>query len=132
MIRGQVSLRQDASRLEARVTIDIAGNDHIFRSVEAIVDTGFTGALSLPESAAHELGLGSARVERVTLADGRSIRASVHAARILWHGQPLDVRVQTLGSHPVIGTALLANCRLSIDWWDGGDVIIEERTPAAR
>ena len=132
MIRGQVSLRQDASRLEARVTIDIAGNDHIFRSVEAVVDTGFTGALSLPDPVAHELGLGSVRVERVTLADGRSIRASVHAARILWHGHPLDVRVQTLGSHPVIGTALLANCRLSIDWWDGGDVIIEERTPAAR
>ena len=132
MIRGQVSLRQDASRLEARVTIDIAGDDRIFRSVEAVIDTGFTGALSLPESAAHELGLRSARAERVTLADGRSIRANVHAARILWHGQPLDVRVQTLGSYPMIGsTTLLANCHLAIDWWDGGDVIIEERTPPA-
>ena len=129
MIRGQVHLRQDRSQLEARVTIDIAGDDRLFRSVEAVIDTGFTGALSLSESAAHELGLRSTRAERVTLADGRSIRANVHAARILWHGQPLDVRVQTLGRYPIIGTALLANCRLTIDWWDGGDVIIEERMP---
>ena len=127
MIRGQVSLRPDTSRLEARITIDIAGDDRIFRSVDAVIDTGFTGALSLPESVAHDLGLRSARAERVTLADGRSIRANVHAARVLWHGQPLDARVQSLGSYPLIGTALLANCRLTIDWWDGGKVIIEER-----
>jgi len=132
MIKGQVHLRQDGSRLEARVTIDIAGDDRLFRSVEAIIDTGFTGALSLPESAVHELGLRSARAERVTLADGRSIRANVHAARILWHGQPLDARVQTLGIYPIIGTALLANCRLTIDWWDGGDVIVEERAPLSQ
>ena len=31
----------------------------------------------------------------------------------------------------MIGTALLANCHLAIDWWDGGDVIIEERMPPA-
>ena len=124
-------LRQDRSQLEARVTIDIAGDDRLFRSVEAVIDTGFTGALSLSESAAYELGLRSTRAERVTLADGRSIRANVHAARILWHGQPLDVRVQTLGSYPIIGTALLINSRLTIDWWDGGDVIIEERMPPA-
>lgn len=132
MIKGQVYLRPDGSRLEARITIDIAGDDRLFRSVEAIIDTGFTGALSLPESAAHELGLRSARAERVTLADGRSIRANVHAARILWHGQPLDARVQTLGSYPIIGTAVLANCRLTIDWLDGGEVFIEERTSPAQ
>ena len=132
MIRGQVSIRRDASQLEARITIDIAGDDRIFRSVEAVIDTGFTGAISLPESVAHELGLRSARAERVTLADGRSVRADVHAARILWHGQPLDVRVQTLGNYPMIGTALLANCHLAIDWWDGGEVVIEERIPPAQ
>lgn len=131
MIRGQVSLRRDMSQLEARITIDIAGDDRIFRSVEAVIDTGFTGALSLPESVAYDLGLRSARAERVTLADGRSVRADVHAARILWHGQPLDVRVQTLGNYPMIGTALLADSRLTIDWWDGGDVAIEERMPPA-
>ncbi len=43
MIRGQVTLRRDTSRLEARITIDIAGDDRIFRSVEAVIDTGFTG-----------------------------------------------------------------------------------------
>ena len=36
-----------------------------------------------------------------------------------------------MGNKPMIGTTLLAGCRLTIDWWDGGDVIIEERTPPA-
>ena len=31
----------------------------------------------------------------------------------------------------MIGTTLLAGSHLTIDWWDGGDVIIEE-TDAAR
>ena len=32
-----------------------------------------------------------------------------------------------MGDTPLIGTTLLAESRLSIDWWDGGDVVIEER-----
>lgn len=132
MIRGQVRSLEEGAVLEARVSVDIAGTNLLFQAVEVVVDTGFTGSLALPQSTIRELGLEGAGRRQVTLADGRTIEAPAYIAHLLWHGQPLDVRVPMMDSAPMIGVALLAGSRLTIDWWDGGDVIIEERTPPAQ
>lgn len=130
MIRGQVQRRNADTALEARINIDIAGENRIFQSFGVVVDTGFTGSLALPELIIRELGLpGGAERRSVTLANGQTVQTAVYIARLLWHGQPVDVWVPMMDSAPMIGTALLAFCRLTIDWWEGGDVIIEERTP---
>lgn len=131
MIRGRVSPGQDDDRaLEARISISIAGANWTFQALEVVVDTGFTGALALPEPIIRSLGLESYVRRDVTLADGRTIRTAAYTTRLLWHGQPVDVWVPMMDSAPMIGTDLLAGSRLSIDWWDGGDVIIEERIPS--
>ena len=133
MIRGRVSPARDDDRaLEARISIDIAGANWIFQTLEVVVDTGFTGALALPDPIIRLLGLQSYVRRDVTLADGRTIETAAYTAQLLWHGQPVDVWAPMMDSVPMIGTDLLAGSRLSIDWWDGGDVIIEERTPASR
>ena len=132
MIRGRVSPARDDDRaLEARISISIAGADWMFHELEVVVDTGFTGALALPEPIIRSLGLQSYVRRDVTLADGRTIQTAGYTARLLWHGQPLDVWAPMMDSAPMIGTDLLAGSRLSIDWWDGGEVIIEERIPPA-
>lgn len=132
MIRGRVtSARNDGSGLEARVAVDIAAVNLIYQSLEVVVDTGFTGALTLPEPIAQELGLRSTETRYVTLASGQTIPPGVCNTHLLWHGQPIDVLVYLMGNKPMIGTDLLAFCHLTIDWWDGGDVIIEERMPPA-
>lgn len=130
MIRGWVTHAVDGGQgLEARIDIDIAGSSSIFQTLAVVVDTGYTGALSLPETIAHELGLRSTQRRYVTLANGQIEQVGVCAARLLWHGQPIDVLTHIMGDKSMIGTTLLANCRLTIDWWDGGDVIIDERIP---
>ena len=133
MIRGQVRPSQDNSTgLEARISVEIVAANQIFQTLESVVDTGFEGAFTLPELVARELGLHSTGTRTLTLASGQTIRTDTCVARLLWHGQPVDARAYVMGNKPMIGTTLLANCRLTIDWWDGGDVIIEERTPPAR
>ncbi len=52
MIRGNVSRDQ-----QALVVIDIMDGESCFQPVEAILDTGFTGYLTLPTDSIHELGL---------------------------------------------------------------------------
>ena len=47
----------------------------------------------------------------------------------MWHAQSVNVLVDIMENVPLIGTDLLADCRLTIDWWDGGEVIIEENKP---
>ena len=133
MIRGQVRASQDNSTgLEARISVEIVGANQIFRTLESVVDTGFEGAFTLPEWVARELGLHSTGTRPLTLASGQTIQTDTCVARLLWHGLPVDARAYVMGNKPMIGTTLLAGSRLSIDWWDGGDVIIEERIPPAK
>lgn len=79
MIRGRVRpSRADGAGLEAWVEIAIAGDDGMFRTLEAVIDTGFTGWLTVPSSVMLELGLTPAGRAQSTMADG--LQAGVHAA----------------------------------------------------
>ena len=132
MIRGEVSpARNDGTGLEARISVDIVGITQIYQTLEVVVDTGYTGWMSLPEPIINDIGLDHAGTRPATLANGQTVPTDAYNAGLLWHGQPIDIVVQALNSKPMIGAELLANSRLSIDWWDGGDVIVEERMPDA-
>ena len=130
MIRGRVvAARDDGTGLEPRIPLDILGGDGAFRSVSAVVDTGFTGALTLPEPIVSDLDLHRLDDQEIVLADGRKQSRPTCRAELLWHGQPITLRAYMMGNHPMIGTALLSPCRLAIDLWLGGGVIITETPP---
>ena len=65
------------------------------------------------------------------LADGQDRETGCCEAVVLWHDSITEIWVDVMGGTPLIGTDLLADNRLSIDWWDGGDVVIEERMSLA-
>ncbi len=115
--------------LEARVSVGIVAVNQTMQILEAVVDTGFEGAITLPDHVAREMGLHTTGTRPITLASGQTIQTDTCIARLLWHGQPEDTRAYMMGDTSLIGTTLLAESRLSIDWWDGGDVVIEERMP---
>jgi predicted aspartyl protease len=56
--------------LEARVPIRIKGSAGQEAPIVAVVDTGFTGSLTLPPALVNALHLRWQKVERGTLADG--------------------------------------------------------------
>ena len=111
--------------------MDIAHEIGIFRAVDVVVDTGFTGSLSLPELVIRDLGLRGSVMRQLTLADGQTITTPAYRVRLLWHGSALDVWASMIDNTPMIGTGILAGSRLTVDWWDGGEVVIEERMPPA-
>ena len=55
---------------EARVRLLVKGGRGRQQEVEAIIDSGFTGALTLPPALITTLGLRWRSVDRATLADG--------------------------------------------------------------
>ena len=59
--------------------------------VDAIVDTGFTGFLTLPQAVADSLSLPLLGSAPVILADGSTTVEDVCFARILWHEEPRPV-----------------------------------------
>ena len=57
--------------LEARVSVAVAGPSREFRELEFVVDTGFSGGLTLPESLIQELRLPLYQNRRVLTANNQ-------------------------------------------------------------
>lgn len=94
--------------------------------IECVIDTGFEGFLTLPVAAITKLGLHYLGQINAKLADNSSVATSVYLATILWNGVEKDVAVLGMGRHPLIGTGLLEDYHLSIDFCDGGTVLVND------
>jgi clan AA aspartic protease len=109
---------------EPRVAIEVAGISMDFRLVETVVDTGFNGALALPGDIIEELGLTHQGERRTRLATG-SGSVPIYGAVASWLGDLRAVFVHRVEGNPLLGTALLTNCLLTVDFREGGEVSIQ-------
>ncbi len=94
--------------------------------LEAILDTGFVGELSLPHNVISRLGLSQAGNLNFVLANGEPTRLRTYHGRVFWHEQLLDIVVTQTGDAPLVGIKLLSGSRITMDIFPGGDVLIEE------
>ncbi len=99
-------------------------------TLEAIIDTGFDGEICVPLDLGVTLGLELIAVTLVELADGSQKRDLLFPGKAKFLKKKQDVEISiTNGEEALIGTALLAGCRLSVDF-DTGNVQLK-RKPAA-
>ena len=100
---------------------------------DVIVDTGFTGWLTLPESDIRRLGLARAGSRDSITARGNAGEFDYYETWVLWHGQLHEVEIfQSIDQpldQPLLGMELLEGSRVAVNAWDDGDVIIEEVQP---
>ena len=122
MITGRVSWQ-----LEAIVNTGIQDAEGYFHTLECTLDTGFDGDLALPLGAIERLGLVTADIIRVTLANGTRVSMPRYSAKVSWHGQLVEVEVLQTEGESAIGMSLLENSIVKLQVWDGGEVLIEER-----
>lgn len=119
MIEGVVN----AAR-EAVVTLPLQGPAGQAREIKAVVDTGYSGFLTLPTALVTELGLPFAHAGRAFLANDDEVSFDVHDVTVLWDGQSRHIKADAMGSIPLIGMMLLDRYDLSIQVRDGGRVAI--------
>ena len=62
----------------------------------------------------------------VNLAENTEVLVAVHEAIILWDGEEREVRIFATGRRPLMGTALLDEQELVIQFTEGGLLMIEE------
>ena len=120
MITGIVT-----SALEATVRIHILDANGQSQVIDAVIDTGFAGFMSLPVSVVAALGLPRVIRDWTQLIDGRVIPVEIHTATIIWNGTPRTIDVQALGTCTLIGMRLLAAYDLAVLVRDGGPVSID-------
>jgi clan AA aspartic protease len=120
MITGSVN-----SDLEALVRLTVTGGGSRQRPVDAVVDTGFTGFLTLRPATITALQLTWLGREQGTLADGSVDLFDVYRASVMWDGQPRPVEVEAADVDPLVGMALLERHSLVIEVRSGGAVSIK-------
>ena len=94
--------------------------------IDFVVDTGFTDELCLPPEAVALLRLRFKYAMPVNLADNSEVTLPVHEATILWNGEEREVRVMATGRRPLLGTALMDEHELVVQFTEGGLVTIDE------
>ena len=114
------------SRRQAWAPLQIRNADGRFLSIEAVVDTGYSGTLALPPSLIGQLELPAGLPTVVTLGNNVERRLRSFVGQILWHDRMRSIPVLEARGVPLIGTRLLAGSQLIVQFRSGGEVVIEE------
>ena len=117
---------------EAVLRMTIRGAEGEDLEIEAVVDTGFNGALTLPESLIASLRLPFRRRGRAMLADGSECLFDVYEAVVISEGEPRRISVDGADTPPLMGMALMAGCELLIQVVDGGKVTLSPLSESER
>jgi clan AA aspartic protease len=109
---------------EATLRLSVSGPSGQSHDIEAVIDTGFSGSLTLPPSLISALGLPWLCRQQGLLADGSIHIFDVYVATVLWDGQPRQVEVESVDAAPLLGMDLLQGCELRVHVIPGGSVAI--------
>jgi len=120
MITGVVT----ASR-QAIIRLTVRGPEGQEQEIDAVIDTGFDGILTLPPSLIATLGLVWRRRGRALLADGSESLFDIYETIVIWDGKPRRIAVDEADIDPLVGMSLLYGYELIVQAIQGGTVIIQ-------
>jgi clan AA aspartic protease len=119
VIRGLVNQRH-----EATLHLRLRGTHGATLEIDAIVDTGYTGSLTLPTFIVRALGLTRRAGGSAVMADGSIRSFDIYAVEIEWDGSPREVLISAVGNEPLLGMRLLQGYELKLQVQSGGVVEI--------
>lgn len=120
MITGIVTARPEVVfTLSVR---DSTGQPH---AIDAALDTGYTGHLTLPAAQIAAMRLPMKSQEPMMLADGTILQVDVYEAAVMWDGAARQVPVAAVETKPLIGMRLLLGHDLRVRVEPGGAAEIE-------
>ena len=120
MMQGVVN-----QRCEATLPLVVGNANGQRQVIDAVIDTGFNGFLTLPSSIITALDLAWNASDIVTLGDGSETLFDLYSVTIIWDGQFREVDVAESETEPLIGMSLLYKYGLRIDAIEGGIVRVE-------
>ena len=112
MIQGYVD-----QYLQAKVPISILSKSGKISALDAVVDTGFSGHLSISIYEINKMGLTFSHSEKFEFGDGRRAEQSVYLGQLIFDNQRFLANALISKSRDtLIGAALLVNKKLEIDY----------------
>jgi clan AA aspartic protease len=113
------------AQLEACLRVRLRGPSGQILRVNAVIDTGYNGSLTLPPALIAQLGLPWHRRGRAILADGSASVYDIYAGIVVWERRQRAIPIDEVNTTPLVGTALLAGHQLTADFRPPGKVTIK-------
>lgn len=120
MIRGKVDETGDAL-----IPLVVSGEGDRSHEIEAVVDTGFKGFLTLPSSLIDDLEGTLIGLGRAVLADGNEKLFPLYEVTVEWDGQTRIVEADAADTDPLVGMAMMENYVLRIEVRSEGGVTLQ-------
>lgn len=99
-----------------KVTISIISSNREI-NVPAMIDTGYNGEIILPISSIRDMNLEFLGTIDSELANGEIVDTELYKSRMKWFNEIREITVGASQSEDILlGTLLLANCRLEVDF----------------
>jgi clan AA aspartic protease len=121
MISGKVN-----SQREAIVSVSLFDAGGAEQPIDAVLDTGFTGELTLPAKLIDDLRLEFFGSRSAVLGDGSEVIMDNYFGEIMWHGRVKRIVVLETEGGPLVGMELLEGSDLSLRIEPDGPVLVEE------
>ncbi|MFL5330128.1 MAG: hypothetical protein ACJ8C4_14600 [Gemmataceae bacterium] len=93
----------------ALIGIEIDAPPHTPTTIQAWIDTGFTGELALPQKIIDDMGLTHSGSVAAVLADGTQIALKTYTCIVMWFGQARQLEV--------VATPAITHCWASGFFW---------------
>jgi clan AA aspartic protease len=113
------------SRREAIIQFAVLGENNQRQGIKAVIDTGYTGFLTLPSAIITTLELTWFMQEEGMLGDGSICMFNVFEASVIWDGQVKSIEINESETDPLVGMGLLEGYELNIQGFAGGGVTIK-------
>jgi clan AA aspartic protease len=113
-----------ASR-QAIIRLTLRGPEGQEQEIDAVIDTGFAGTLTLRLALIATLGLVWRRRGRALLADGSKSLFDLYETIAIWDGEPRRIAVDEADIDPLVGMSLLYGYELIVQAIQGSTVIIQ-------
>lgn len=113
---------------EAIIRLTVRGPGGERQRIEAVIDTGFTGYLTLPPDMIERLGLTRRGSARAILADGSTRLFGLFDAVVVWDRRARRIAVGEADATPLVGMEMLEGFELNVQVRPRGKVTIKRLT----
>ncbi len=96
--------------------------------VNAVVDTGYNGSLSVTPDIAQRLELPFRETRSYELGSGEIVEFQVHDITVVWDGELREAAALVTDGGVLVGMSMMTGYTLFIDAIDGGEVRIKRRS----